>query len=165
MNSNSNPASPDPSAIDNPDFPSPADGRSSSAQDPGPITALPFDAYGLGHLGPEERQALLVAINQEITARVGFRLADGLADADFDEFELISSDACAAQAWLQMYAPSYQESQVWEGLISRPVSLDEAFIDCASMLWVGQTRPDYRQVVEAEVALMRAELDARFRQH
>lgn len=75
---------------------------------------------GLGSLPPEEKNKMLAHIYETLELRVGMRLANGMSDAQLQEFENLmpvegDSDATVRQkeqqslGWLQTNFPNYKE--------------------------------------------------------
>jgi len=64
---------------------------------------------GLADLPLEEKDLLLSEIYQQLETRVGARIADGMSDAQLDEFGAFidGNDEEGALAWLQKNFPDY----------------------------------------------------------
>lgn len=110
---------------------------------------------GLDNLPPEQKQAFLQHIYEELELRVGTRLAEGLSDAQLGEFEaLIERNADKVQQWLQQNIPDYQSRPDYMKLLEqvRGQDIDPIAVlsEYAATKWLEINRPDYRQVV-AEV--------------
>ena len=109
---------------------------------------------GLAGLPPDQKQAFLEHIYQELELRVGTRLAEGLSDQQLSEFEgLIDRDDEKVRGWLQSNAPGYEQSPDLQNFAQslKGAPTDVAVLsEYAATKWLELNRPDYRQVV-AEV--------------
>lgn len=65
---------------------------------------------GLAALDAATRRSLLECTYAELRRRVGLRLAEGLSDAQIDEFSrLAGGDGSAAAAWLALNRPAHAD--------------------------------------------------------
>jgi len=66
---------------------------------------------GLGSLVPEEKDKMLKHIYDTLELRVGMKLAEGMSDAQLDEFEsfIDKNDEAGALKWLENNFPNYKE--------------------------------------------------------
>lgn len=117
---------------------------------------------GLDKLPPEQKKAFLQHIYDELELRVGTRLAEGLSDAQLQEFEsLISRDPEVIDTWLNENVPSYQTQEDFQKFVSATgasatdVALKSEY---AATKWLETNRPDYRSVVAAVLDELKAEI-------
>lgn len=124
---------------------------------------------GLGDLPPEDRGTLLRLLYEELELRVGTTLAEGLSDADLDEYEsLVEHELGAGTTWLQANDPGYASSNAFERFLesaaasnSRP-SEDWLLNEYASLRWLELHRPNYQNVVAEHYDVLR-EMVAQYR--
>jgi hypothetical protein len=89
------------------------------------IDSAYLDQLGLEQLSPEDKEALLGYIQEELQLRVGEALSDNLSDDQIDEFGEImeKGDQQSATVWLSQNCPNYKEvvqqqvEQIRQGLI------------------------------------------------
>ena len=119
---------------------------------------------GLDVLPPEQKQAFLQHIYEELELRVGTRLSDGLSDAQLEEFEkIIDRNQAVIDAWLAQYAPNYQEDEIFKRM-QQATRLDPADpnlrTEYVATKWLEVNRPDYRQVVAQVLDELKKEIMA-----
>jgi hypothetical protein len=67
-------------------------------------------SLGLGAMPPDEKEAFLSYIYEELELRVGMELSKDLSDEQLEQFEkLTNSDEDAALQWLEKHCPSYKK--------------------------------------------------------
>jgi hypothetical protein len=66
---------------------------------------------GLAELPKEEKKKMLVHIYETLELRVGMKLAEGMSDAQLDEFEKLAAknDEAGSLKWLETNVPNYKE--------------------------------------------------------
>src|SRR5688572_19359647 len=66
---------------------------------------------GLGTLPPAEKNKMLAHIYETLELRVGMKLAEGMSDAQLDEFEgfIDKNDEPGALKWLETNFPNYKQ--------------------------------------------------------
>ncbi len=117
---------------------------------------------GLGELPEEQKKAFLQHIYDELELRVGAKLSEGLSEVQLTEFEgFVNQDSEKVTAWLNANVPNYANSEEYQKFISgapadtNPVILASEY---ASLKWLEHNRPDYKQVVSAELDALRQEV-------
>lgn len=117
---------------------------------------------GLGGMPADQKQAFLQHIYSELELRVGTKLSEGLSDGQMAEFEaFIDRDAEAVEQWFGAHLPDYAEQQDYQQLKnSAPESASalDVLSEYGSLKWLELNRPDYRQVVAAELEKMKQEI-------
>lgn len=117
---------------------------------------------GLDQLPPEEKQAFLDMIYNQLELRVGTRLSDGLTDEQLAEFEsFVDRDNEKVQAWVGTHAPEYLSDPAYQQLRSKApetVDANALLAEYASLKWLAMNRPDYRDVVQQVLGELKAEI-------
>jgi len=119
---------------------------------------------GLGNLPDEEKKAFLQHIYDELELRVGTKLSEGLSEQQMNEFEaFVDRDEDKVRAWFEKNLPEYAGLPDFQQLkASAPADVPEIAVmsEYASLKWLELNRPDYRQIVAAELDKLKAEIIA-----
>jgi hypothetical protein len=119
---------------------------------------------GLGNLPEEEKKAFLQHIYDELELRVGTKLSEGLNEQQMSEFEaFVDRDEDKVRAWFEKNLPEYASLPDFQQLkSSAPADIPEIAVmsEYASLKWLELNRPDYRQIVAAELEKLKAEIIA-----
>lgn len=123
-----------------------------------------LNEIGLSTLPPDQKQAFLQHIYEELELRVGTRLSDGLSDAQLEEFEkIIDRNQATIDTWLANYAPNFQEDEIFKRM-QQATGLDPADpslrTEYVATKWLEVNRPDYRQVVAQVLDELKKEIMA-----
>ncbi len=117
---------------------------------------------GLGAMPDDQKQAFLQHIYSELELRVGTKLSEGLNDSQMAEFEsFIDRDEEKVTNWFAEHLSDYVERQDYQQLkAGAPESASDLDVLCeyGSLKWLELNRPDYRQVVAAELAKLKQEV-------
>lgn len=117
---------------------------------------------GLGAMPDDQKQAFLQHIYSELELRVGTKLSEGLSDDQMSEFEaFIDRDEERVNTWFTQHLPNYAEQQDYQQLQnSAPETATALDIlsEYGSLKWLEVNRPDYRQVVAAELDTLKDEI-------
>lgn len=117
---------------------------------------------GLGGLPEEQKKAFLQHIYDELELRVGAKLSEGLTEEQLTEFEgFVNQDSEKVTAWLNANAPNYANSEEYQKFVSNaPSGTSQVTLaaEYASLKWLEHNRPDYKQVVSAELNALRQEV-------
>ena len=117
---------------------------------------------GLGAMPEEQKKAFLQHIYSELELRVGTKLSEGLSDDQMAQFEaFIDRDAEEVNNWFTQNLPNYAEQPDYQQLkSSAPQSASALDVLCeyGSLKWLEINRPDYRQVVAAELDKLKQEI-------
>jgi hypothetical protein len=117
---------------------------------------------GLAALPDDQKQAFLQHIYQELELRVGTKLSEGLSEQQMGEFEAFVDQAeDKVRAWFAANMSDYASRQDFVQLSqSAPEGTSELAILCeyGSLKWLELNRPDYRDVVAAELETLKAEI-------
>lgn len=123
-----------------------------------------LQSVGLGDLPEDQKQAFLQHTYETLEERVGTRLADGLSEAQLQEFEAFASqDEARTYAWLNANVPDYANQDDYKQLASTapegvaPLAIAAEY---ASVRWLEINSPNYRQVVAEELTKLRDEIVA-----
>lgn len=115
---------------------------------------------GLADLPEDQKQALLQHIYSELELRVGTKLSEGLSDDQLAQFEaFVDRNEPKVTAWFERYIPNYLESADFIQLkSSAPVDVDPLVLmsEYGSLKWLEMNRPDYKQIVAAELESLKA---------
>lgn len=132
---------------------------------------------GLGGLPDDQKQAFLQHIYEELELRVGTKLSEGLSEDQMGEFESFIDAGSAGgdderirqeaenkvRAWYDKHLADYASHQDFVQLRdSAPAGTSDITIMCeyGSLKWLELNRPDYRQVVAAELEALKKEIAA-----
>lgn len=119
---------------------------------------------GLTSLPDDQKQAFLQHIYEELELRVGTKLSEGLSEGQMGEFEAFVDQAeDKVRDWFAKNVPDYASRQDFVQLSkSAPEGTNELAILCeyGSLKWLEMNRPDYRQVVAAELENLKNEIRA-----
>ena len=117
---------------------------------------------GLNELPEDQKQAFLQHIYSELELRVGTKLSEGMSDEQLAQFEaFVDQDEQKVVAWFERYLPNYLEAPDFQSLRAAApaeVSPIELLSEYGSLKWLELNRPDYKQVVAAELELLRTEI-------
>lgn len=119
---------------------------------------------GLGDLPEDQKTAFLQHIYEELELRVGTKLSDGLNEQQLGEFEaFVDRDEAKVRAWFEKNMPDYANQPDFQQLkASAPQDIPEIAVmsEYASLKWLELNRPDYRQIVAAELETLKGEIIA-----
>ncbi|NCU30634.1 hypothetical protein EOL73_02240 [Candidatus Saccharibacteria bacterium] len=117
---------------------------------------------GLADLPEDQKQAFLQHIYSELELRVGTKLSEGLSEDQMAEFEtFIDRDEEAIRKWFAQYMPGYADLPDYQRLkTAAPAEVGEIDVmaEYGSLKWLEFHRPDYRDVVAAELESMKKEI-------
>jgi len=117
---------------------------------------------GLGDLPEDQKQAFLQHIYSELELRVGTKLSEGMSEDQLAQFEaFVDHDEQKVRSWFERYLPNYQSTPDFQQLkTSAPADVDEVSLlsEYGSLKWLEMNRPDYKQVVAAEMDALKAEI-------
>lgn len=123
-----------------------------------------LQSVGLGDLPQDQKDAFLQHTYETLEERVGTRLADGLSEAQLQEFEAFASqDEARTYAWLNANVPGYIDQDDYKQLAATaPEGISPLAIaaEYASVRWLEINSPNYRQVVAEELTKLRNEIAA-----
>lgn len=119
---------------------------------------------GLGSLPEEQKKAFLQHVYDELELKVGTKLSEGLDEMQLQEFEaFVDRDEEKVRSWFEKNLPEYAARPDFQQLkTSAPADVDEVTLlsEYGSLKWLEMNRPDYRQVVSAELEKMKQEIIA-----
>ena len=119
---------------------------------------------GLGTLPEEQKKAFLQHIYDELELRVGTKLSEGLDEMQLQQFEaFVDRDEEKVRSWFENNLPDYAALPDFQQLkASAPPNIDEVALlsEYGSLKWLEMNRPDYRQVVAAELEKIKQEIAA-----
>lgn len=117
---------------------------------------------GLGDLPEDQKQAFLQHIYGELELRVGTKLSEGMSDEQLGEFEaFVDRDEQKVVTWFEKNLPNYQSAPDFQSLkASAPADIEPVVLlsEYGSLKWLELNRPDYRQIVAAEMGTLKAEI-------
>lgn len=117
---------------------------------------------GLNDLPEDQKQAFLQHIYSELELRVGTKLSEGMNDEQLAQFEaFVDRDEQKVTSWFERHLPNYHEAPDYIQLKqAAPADVDELSVLCeyGSLKWLEINRPDYRQVVAAELDALKIEI-------
>ena len=117
---------------------------------------------GLGELPAEQKKAFLQHIYEQLELSVGTKLSEGLSDTQMQEFEaFVDQDEEKVRLWFNEHLPDYADADDFKRLMEG-VHADAPEIavlsEYGSLKWLEVNRPDYRQVVAAELELIKKDI-------
>jgi hypothetical protein len=117
---------------------------------------------GLGDLPEDQKQAFLQHLYSELELRVGTKLSEGMSDEQLAQFEaFVDQDEQKVVAWFSQHLPNYAEAADFQSLkSSAPADVSPIVLlaEYGSLKWLEMNRPDYKQVVAAELDALKAEI-------
>ena len=117
---------------------------------------------GLQDLPEDQKQAFLQHIYSELELRVGTKLSEGMNEEQLAQFEaFVDQDEQKVTAWFERYLPNYREQPDFQSLkSSAPADVSEIVLlsEYGSLKWLELNRPDYKQVVAAELDALKGEI-------
>ena len=107
---------------------------------------------GLNDLPEEQKKPFLQYVYDKLELAVGMRLAEGLTEAQEQEFgDIIDRKEDIIEQWLINYAPNYQEDESFKRLQkvygisdSSNKNLRDEYV---ATKWLEVNRPNYREIV------------------
>ncbi len=119
---------------------------------------------GLADLPDDQKQAFLQHIYEELELRVGTKLSEGLSEQQMGEFEaFVDQNEDKVRTWFAANMSDYASRQDFVQLKqSAPEGVGELAVLCeyGSLKWLELNRPDYRDVVAAELESLKSEIKA-----
>lgn len=119
---------------------------------------------GLADMPDDQKQAFLQTIYEELELRVGVKLSEGLSEAQMGEFEaFINRDEEQVMAWFAANLPKYESLDDYQKFKAGAPSDTPAIAvlsEYGSLKWLEINRPDYRDVVAAELEAIKKEIIA-----
>lgn len=131
---------------------------------------------GLGGLPDDQKKAFLQHTYDELQLQVGTKLSEGLDEMQLQQFEhfVDAGDAERTQevreaafvhvlAWFEKHLADYQSRADFLQLKqSAPEGVDQMTIvsEYGSLKWLEMNRPDYRQIVTAELEKLKQQIIA-----
>ncbi len=123
-----------------------------------------LEDVGLGTLPEEQKKPFLQHVYDQLEARVGASLSEGMTDSQLDEFEaIIDHRDEVVGPWLQQYAPNYQDEETFKRLqeaTKLPADSADLRAEYAATKWLEVNRPDYRDVVARTLESLKQEIIA-----
>lgn len=117
---------------------------------------------GLGSLPEDQKQAFLQHLYSELELRVGTKLSEGMSDDQLAQFEaFVDQDEQKVVSWFERYLPNFEELPDFQSLkASAPADVSQAALlsEYGSLKWLEMNRPDYKQVVAAELDKLKSEI-------
>ncbi|HEX4662530.1 MAG TPA: DUF5663 domain-containing protein [Candidatus Saccharimonadales bacterium] len=123
-----------------------------------------LQTVGLGAMPADQKQAFLQHIYEELELRVGTKLSEGLSDDQLTEFEsFMNGDEGKIRGWLAANLEGYEQSEEYQKFTqnippeTKPLAVLAEF---ASLKWLEVNRPNYKDVVAAELEKLKTEISA-----
>lgn len=117
---------------------------------------------GLNDLPEDQKPAFLQHLYSELELRVGTKLSEGMSDDQLAQFEaFVDQDEQKVVAWFEQYLPNYASAADFQSLkTSAPADVNPVVLlsEYGSLKWLEMNRPDYKQVVAAELDSLKAEI-------
>lgn len=122
-----------------------------------------LDDCGLAALSVEDRGSLIDLLRHQLTTSVGQRLSDGMTEQQLEEFsEITERNRHVVDGWLAQHAPGYLDDELFLKIAAENPdrSPDDLRAEYAATAWLRRNRPDYRDVVVAEIDALRTKVSA-----
>lgn len=119
-----------------------------------------LNEIGKGDMPQEEKAALLEHLESELEERVGARISENLSENQIEEFEkIIDGDENTVNTFLETLG-DYQNDDTYKKLLSINWSdgSPELLAEYASMKWLDQNCPSYRDIAAKTAAELKAEV-------
>lgn len=125
---------------------------------------------GLGNLPPSEKNKMLAHILDTLERRVGMKLASGMTNEQLDEFERFvgGKDVGYARSFLDQVKPGWENAEAYQKNLqaaqqraqSQNTAVNETALinEYAALTWLETNFPEYKQVVNQELELLRSEI-------
>ena len=117
---------------------------------------------GLAGMPEEQKKPFLQHTYVQLETKVGFRLSEGMSDAQLEEFEsIIDRKEDVIVNWLSTHAPNYQSEEIFLRLMEAsklPATDPTLRAEYAATKWLEVNRPDYRDVVAATLDEIKQEI-------
>ena len=117
---------------------------------------------GLAGMPEEQKKPFLQHTYVELETKVGYRLSEGMTDAQLEEFEaIIDRKEDVIVNWLSSHAPNYQSEEIFRRLMQAsnlPATDPNLRAEYAATKWLEVNRPDYRDVVAATLDEIKKEI-------
>lgn len=119
---------------------------------------------GLGGLPAEQKKAFLQHIYEQLELSVGTKLSEGLNEMQMQEFEaFVDKDEDKVRAWFEKNMPEYNSAADFQQMKqSAPADISEIALlsEYGSLKWLELNRPDYKDVVAAELDAIKKDIIA-----
>ena len=120
-----------------------------------------LESVGLEGMPAGRKEEFLAHVREELEVRVGAKMSDGLTQDQIEEFEkIIDGDSAAVDKVLQS-AGDYKKDDIYKALIEKAGLADdsqELKNEYASVVWLTNNRPDYRQIVTSIMEELKKEI-------
>lgn len=117
---------------------------------------------GLAGMPEEQKKPFLQHTYVQLETKVGYRLSEGMSDAQLEEFEsIIDRKEEVITAWLAQHAPNYQNEEIFQRLMQASnLTADDPALrgEYAATKWLEVNRPDYRDVVASTLEEIKKEI-------
>lgn len=119
---------------------------------------------GLSNLPPEQKEAFLKQVQEELELRVGEKMSRGLSDAQIEEFEgIMKNDQQVIKKVVAELGSDFREDPIYQKLLGRNNLTEgtwEVIGEYLSIKWIQKNRPDYHDIVKSTIEELKAELKA-----
>lgn len=119
---------------------------------------------GLGALPDEQKKAFLQHIYEQLELSVGTKLSEGLAEPQMQQFEaFVDQNEDKVRDWFADNMPGYAAQPDFVQMkASAPADTPEIALmsEYGSLKWLEMNRPDYRDVVAAELDIIKQDIVA-----
>ena len=120
-----------------------------------------LDSVGLANMPAEQKESFLEYAQDQFEVRIGEKMAQGLSDAQLDEFEkIIDNDQDTVNKWLAG-SGDYRNDAIFQKLVETNGGEDENTInDFVTAKWLNQNYPQYQQVIQETLESLKNEISA-----
>lgn len=120
---------------------------------------------GLVDLPAADRPALLQMVYSEVELRVGTTLSEGLSDGQLEEFEaIVDRNPHRVWAWIGVHTSDFENDPVYRGMCNQmegTATPSQILCEYVATKWLEVNRPDYQDVVTAEIRRIADEIRCR----
>jgi hypothetical protein len=120
-----------------------------------------LEEVGLDDMPEVFRKPFLQHVYDQLQARTGESMSEGLNDNQLAEFEaIIDGRTDVIDSWLAQYAPNFAEDPIYQRMLKALGDIEGVAVkdEYASTKWLEVNRPDYQLVVERLVNELRGEI-------
>lgn len=122
-----------------------------------------FEEIGVNNMPENEREAFRNHIQEEVEARIGERISDGMPMERLEEFEqIIDGDINFIQSWVVANTPDYRNDNLFQAFLMQNNGQESpaVFTEYAGLKWLQINRPDFNQIIADVEAEIKEELRA-----
>ena len=119
-----------------------------------------LESVGLANIPAEQKDAFLQYAQDQLEARIGEKMSEGLSDEQLDEFEkIIDKDQATMSKWLDA-AGEYKNDDLYRKITESLGESPDTANDYVMANWLNQNCPQYQSIIDESIASLREEISA-----